>query len=160
MKKAIVLLFLATLTLGAMAEKTVRGEVEFVIRIIESSSDTSAANDAADLVPEELKSLLRHDRYSEVGIAILRGSEIEFDIGGTRGDIESRIIQQGSESIIECEVEIRGPECEDDEQHAHHHTVIETTATVTDGETVVLGASKAAGGSNAMIVLLTAKIVR
>ena len=72
--------------------------------------------------------------------------------------IHGCIIQRQGESVIECEVEIRGNEDDDDE--TLQPTVIETTASVKDGETVVLGASKAPGGSTAMIILLTAKIVK
>ena len=159
MNKAIVLLFLAALTLGAMAEKSARGDAEFVVRVVEASSDPAAANNAADRVPEELKNMLRYPRYAEVGIVILRGREVNFDIGGIRGEIDSRIVQPQGVPVIECEVEIRGSGEQEGREHSHR-PMIETTATIKDGETIVLGASKAPGGTKAMIVLLTAKIVR
>ena len=161
MKRLLILFVLAAVGLTAGSpDYTIRGEVEFVIRIVEASSDPSTPNDAADVVPAELKSILRLDRYTQVGIAILRGKEIEFDLGGIVGDIESRILQQGGEAIIEFEIEVEGPPENPEDDHDDRTTIIETTATAKDGETVVLGASKAPGGTNAMIVLLTAKIVR
>ncbi len=166
MNKTILLLLLATLSLGAM-EPVAPAEgptgIQYVVRLIEASSDPAAPNDAADVVPAQLKTVLRHEAYSQVGVVILRGRETEFSLGNLMGEIESRIIDRGGEKVIEFELEIveirpaRGEEHEDDEES---RTVIESADIARDGETVVLGASSMRGGGKAMIVLMTPTIIK
>jgi hypothetical protein len=174
MKKAILLFLLATLMLGAM-EPVAPAEgptgIQFVVRLIEASSDPGAPNDAADVVPASLKSVLRHESYSQTGVVILRGRETEFSLGSLIGEIDAKIIDRGGEKVIEFDLEVvqirkvveDGEEYSDDTtviEYSDETTVIESSDIAKDGETVVLGASSIKGGGKAMIVLMTPTIIR
>ena len=166
MKKAILAILLTALTLGAM-ESMAPAEgptgIQFVVRMIEASSEPGAPNDAADVVPASLKSVLRHQAYSQTGVVILRGRETEFSLGSMVGEIDAKIVDRGGEKVIEFDLElvqvkkVTGDDGEVDEEWS---TVIESSDIAKDGETVVLGASSLKGGGKATIVLMTPTIIK
>ena len=140
-------------------------QVEFQLRIIEASSAAQGPNDAADVVPAELKSLLRYTRYAQLGFAVLRGVEgdrmsIEL-AGGMRGRTDFRLVE-GQPPSLDVRLTLEGPAGlikTKDGEVTNRPTMLETRATVKSGETVVLGASNVHGGPNAMIALLTTKLL-
>jgi hypothetical protein len=164
MSKAILLLLLAALSLGAVAPKEGPTGVQFVVRVIEASSDPGAKNDAAGDVPAELKELLKHTAYTQVGVAILRGREVEFTLGSLVGEIDAKIVDGAVEQAIEFDIELHKkvevPGEAEDEDNYDLETIIETSDVAKDGETVVLGASSVPGGGESVIVLMTVKIIR
>ena len=136
---------------------TPRRQAEFILRVIEASSTTQGPNDAVDLVPAELKSLLRYNRYALRDSAVLRGLESE----GLRLELASNLLCRMSFRVrdtIELELLIQGP-LQTIKDRTFNPELLATTTTVKSGETVVLGASKMQGGSTALIVLLTAKLL-
>jgi hypothetical protein len=130
--------------------------------LIEASSDPGAPNDAADVVPASLKSVLRHDAYSQIGVVILRGRNTEFTLGTLVGEIDAKIIDRGGDKVIEFDLEIvaNRKTNHDGEEEWDRTTVIESSDIAKDGETVVLGASSIKGGGKAMIVLMTPTIIK
>jgi len=164
MKKAILLLLFAALTLSAMgpvAPAEGPTGIQFVVRLIEASSDPGAPNDAADVVPASLKSVLRHDAYSQIGVVILRGRNTEFTLGTLVGEIDAKIIDRGGDKVIEFDLEIvANRKTNHDGEEWDRTTVIESSDIAKDGETVVLGASSIKGGGKAMIVLMTPTIIK
>ena len=124
-------------------------QAEIQLRIIEASS-SGDNNDAAQLVPAELKSLLKYSRYSLLDSAFLRATQDSQHTialaGDLRGEVEFDIPLEGE---IEIDVELR----------RGNRVLLETKATTKNGETVVLGASRMRDGSNALIVLVTAKLL-
>ena len=135
---------------------TPRRQAEFVIRVIEASSAAhEGPNDDADLVPAELKSLLRYSRYAQRDSAILRGLEADGLRIALGGNLEGYLnFRMRDDQALELHVTISGPH--DAKQRP---TLLETTTAAKNGETVVLGASKMQGGSSALIVLLTPKLL-
>jgi hypothetical protein len=165
MKQALLILLFATLTLSAMkpvAPAEGPTGIQFVVRLIEASSDPGAPNDAADVVPASLKSVLRHNSYSQVGVVILRGRKTEFTLGTLIGEIDAKIVDRGGDKVIEFDLEIvaNRETNEDGEEEWDRVTVIESSDIAKDGETVVLGASSIKGGGKAMIVLMTPTIIK
>src|SRR5712692_7582868 len=126
-----------TITLTGPAEKvkvaeaviqqydTPRHQAEFVIRVIEAGSGGKLPGkvvgdktgvpegDAADMVPAELKSLLRYGQYTQRDLAVLRGMESEqlrLTLGGNMsGNLNFRVRESQPAPLIEARVEIRGP---------------------------------------------------
>ena len=136
---------------------TPRRQAEFILRVIEASSTGQGPNDAADLVPAELKSLLRYNRYAQRDSAVLRGLESD----PLRLELASNLMCRMSFRVrdtIELELLIQGP-LQTIKDRTFNPELLATTTTVKNGETVVLGASKMQGGSSALIVLLTAKLL-
>jgi len=143
---------------------TPRRQAEFVLRVIEASSLPQATNDAADLVPGELKSLLRYSRYAQRDSAIARGMEAEWLYlglaGNLRGSLRFRIQSDPASPQLSVFLRIQGkPQVLGDAKSPYTPTLLETSAGVKDGETVVLGASKMQENTAALIVLLTAKLL-
>ena len=168
-----------TITLRGPAEKvkiaeaiiqqydTPRRQAEFVVRVIEAGSAPKETNDAAGLVPAELKSLLRYNRYAQRDLAILRGMEADELTIELAGNLTGRMRFNLREAEPAPQIELRfhilgatrvfkGPQGAD---VTDRPTLLETSTTLIGGETVVLGASKMQGGSSALIVLLTGKLL-
>jgi len=139
--------------------KPPRRQAEFVIQVIEASSAQKAPNDAADRVPAELKTLLRYARYGLLDSAFLRGSEGETHrialASNLNGELEFRVRAGQEPVLMDVDLEVTGPAVE----KSRGPKLLETTAAVKSGETVVLGASRMRGGENALIVLLTARLL-
>jgi hypothetical protein len=129
-------------------------DAEFTLRVIEASSGTGT-NDAAALVPAELKNLLKYDRYALLDSAIVRGienKELTVTLAGNmEGELEFDFDGQTSAMSVRVEISHR--------PMVHSVTLLETETRVKSGETVVLGASRMKGGGNSLIVLLTAKLL-
>lgn len=143
---------------------TPRRQAEFLLRVIEAgASPDKGANDAAELVPAELKSMLKYNRYTLLDSAILRGMEAEDLRQVLANNLNGRVRFNVRESALEMSVEITGPPTNiknnQGNDTTHWPNVLQTTATAKSGETVVLGASKMRGGNNALIVLVTAKLL-
>ncbi len=155
---------------------TPRRQAEFVIRVIEAGSagklpgkvaekGGAPEGDATDAVPAELKSLLRYGQYTQRDLAVLRGMESEgmqLALGGNLiGTLNFRV-RESQPALIEAHIGIRGPGTvvkRSQGEDILRPELLNTSATVKDGETVVLGASKMQGGGTALIVLLTAKLL-
>ena len=136
-----------------------RPMAEVTLRLIEATSAASAANDAADLVPAELKTLLRFTRYRLLDSAYVRGTEDE-DMsltlaGNLSGTVKFDVRMREPETLLEVDVEIHGPA----RSGERAPKLLETTTMAKSGETVVLGASRMRDSTNALIVLLTAKLL-
>jgi len=147
---------------------TPRRQAEFVLRVIEASSVASKANDAEDLVPAELKSLLRYTRYGLRDVAIIRGAEAEqlrlTLAGGMGGMLNFRSVREGQPPQIELDIRLHGSggtlvKRSGGAEEIQRPELLATTATLKSGETVVLGVSKMIESGSALIVLLTAKLL-
>ena len=141
---------------------TPRRQAEFLLRVIEASSLAQGPNDAADLVPAELKNLLRYTRFGLRDSVVVRGLETERLVivlgGGLNGNIQFWL-NKSDPTLIDVLVRIEGVFRDGNGKVSSTSTLLETQAAVKSGETVVLGASKMQGGPNALIVLLTAKLL-
>jgi hypothetical protein len=138
-----------------LKERTPRREAEFTLRVIEASSGTGT-NDAAALVPAELKGILKYDRYTLLDSAVVRGienKELTITLAGNmQSELEFDFDSQSPAVSVRVEVSHRST--------LHHSvTLLETETRVKSGETVVLGASRMRGGGSSLIVLLTAKLL-
>jgi len=146
---------------------TPRRQAEFFIRVIQAGMPAPAPDDATDLVPAELKSVLRYSRYSLRDSAILRGMEadrLQIALGGNlTGKMTFHLREAQPSATLEVAVNIDGPSTlikTKDGEVTTNPTLLQTTTTVKSGETVVLGASKMQSQSgSALIVLLTAKLL-
>jgi len=142
---------------------TPRRQAEFVIRVVEAGTGAQGPNDAADLVPAELKTLLKYTRFALLDSAILRGMEGDTLQIGLANHLGCHLRFGLRDSVIETYVRIQGPPMNiknnTGNDTTHWPTILDTTATGKSGETVVLGASKMRGGANALIVLLTPKLL-
>jgi len=131
-------------------KKGPRRQAEVRLHVIQASSSDQRQNDAAALVPAELKSLLRYSRYTLLDSALLRATErTEQRIavaGDMLGEVEFEVQPDGQ---IQVTVELRRSDS----------LLLDTRATVKSGETVVLGASRMRDGSTGLIVLLTTKLI-
>jgi len=150
----------------ALLEKydTPRRQAEFLLRVIEAGAGVDkAASDAVELVPAELKSMLKYNRYTLLDSAVLRGMEAEDLRLALGNNLNGKLRFNVRESAIEMSVDITGPPTNIKNQGGndttHWPNILATTATAKSGETVVLGASKMRGGNNALIVLVTAKLL-
>jgi hypothetical protein len=136
-----------------------RATGEITLRVIEASSSPNAANDAADLVPAELKTLLRYTRYRLLDSAYLRGTEDRTMTVTLAGNLEGRVefeVRARQPAVtLEYTVEITGPP----DPGKRRSVLLETETTARSGETVVLGASRMRDSANALIVLLTGKLL-
>jgi hypothetical protein len=148
-------LLLALMTAGNAAaqkseKKGPRRQAEVRLQVIQASSSEQGPNDAATLVPAELKSLLRYSRYTLLDSAFLRATE----------RTEQRItVAADMLGEVEFEVQIDGQIEVKLELRRATSLLLDTRATVKSGETVVLGASRMRDGSSALIVLLTTKLI-
>lgn len=155
------LLCLAIAPLLAADEKRAepRREAEIMLRLIEATSAAGASNDAAALVPQELKSLLRFNTYHLLDSGYVRGGEKETLrlalAGSLLGEVRFRV-RAGTPPAIEFDVEVKGPR----DGKGDRPDLLETSATAKSGETVVLGASRMRDSANALIVLLTGKLIQ
>jgi hypothetical protein len=135
-------------------ERTPRREAEFTLRVIEASSGTGT-NDAAALVPAELKGILKYDRYTLLDSAVVRGienKELTITLAGNmQSELEFDFDSQSPAISVRVEISHRPA--------LHSVTLLETETRVKSGETVVLGASRMRGGGSSLIVLLTAKLL-
>ncbi len=167
---------------------TTRRQAEFVVRVIQAGTQSSkmgaaagdapsaptkvvaskadVSGDAADLVPAELKSILRYTAYSQRDSAVLRGMEAESLLislaGGLSCRMNFRVRDAENAPLIELGFTMRGAASliqGKNGQTTYEPALVETSSTLKSGETVVLGASKMQGGGNALIVLLTAKLL-
>ena len=142
---------------------TPRRQAEFLLRVVEAGSGAQGPNDAADLVPAELKTLLKYTRYGLMDSTVVRGMEADRLRIALGGNLAGSLRFVMRESALELEVELQGPPMNVKNSGGNdtttYPTILRTTATMKSGETVVLGASKMRGGANALIVLLTAKLV-
>jgi hypothetical protein len=153
----------------ALLEKydTPRRQAEFLLRVIEAGSgvgaDKPGPNDAVELVPAELKSMLKYNRYTLLDSAVLRGMEAEDLRLALANNLNGKLRFNVRESALEMSVDMEGPPGNIKNNNGldvtHWPRVLSTTATAKSGETVVLGASKMRGGNNALIVLVTAKLL-
>jgi hypothetical protein len=160
MKRWLVLFAIPAVLAAQEKEKKPRPMAEVTLRLIEASSAANAPNDAADLVPAELKSLLRFTRYHLLDSAFVRGTEEEsmrIMLAGRdmSGRIKFELRERQPVPVMEFEVEIDG--APGSTQRAQR--LLETTTTAKSGETVVLGASRMRDAQNALIVLLTGKLL-
>ena len=135
-------------------ERGPRQEATFTLRLIEAGSAAQGANDAAALVPAELKNLLRYTRYGLLDSGFVRGidgKQLQLNLAGNMlCQVEFHMSGAGAAAMIEVDVELR-----------HEKGVLlETRTRVKSGETTVLGASKMRGGSQGLILLLTANLMR
>jgi len=163
MTKTILLFLIAAMSLGAVAPAEGPTGIQFVVRVIEASSEPGAPNDASEVVPAELKEILRHTAYSQVGVAILRGRDAEFSLGNMVGEIDAEIVDRGGDQLIKFDLELaeKVPVIDDDGEAGYDwRPIIETADVARDGEDVVLGASSMSGSGKAMIVLMNVKIIR
>jgi hypothetical protein len=163
--KLLLALLLAPLLLAGDDEDskknaTPRANGEVTLRVVEASSAPNAANDAADLVPAELKTLLRFTRYRLLDSAYLRGLEGRGMTVTLAGNLESKVEftvkSRQPVLLLEYVVEVMGPPPDSGKRNT---TLLETKTTAKAGETVVLGASRMRDSSNALIVLLTGKLL-
>jgi hypothetical protein len=142
---------------------TPRQQAEFLIRVIEASAAAQGPNDAAEFVPTELKALVKYQRYSLLDSAVARGLEGEGPLRlALASNMSGSLWFSARESMLECRLNITGPPMiikDKGNDTSHSPTLLDTTATLKSGETAVLGASKMRGGTNALIVLLTAKLL-
>jgi len=131
-------------------KKSPRRQAEVRLQVIQATSSGQGPNDAATLVPPELKSLLRYSRYTLLDSAFLRATErTEQRItvaGDMLGEVEFEVQNDGQ---IDVKLELRRT----------NSLLLDTRATVKSGETVVLGASRMRDGSSGLIVLLTTKLI-
>ena len=160
MKILLVLLAIPALLLGADEKKKApRAIAEITLRVIEASSAANAGNDAADLVPAELKTLLKFTRYRLMDSAYVKGVEDEsmrvFLAGKLSGRIRFDVRARLPVPLLEFEVQIDGPAATGERAPR----LLETTTTAKSGETVVLGASRMLDSTNALIVVLTGKLL-
>lgn len=131
---------------------TPRRQAEFLVRVIEASS-APGPNDAADLVPAELESLLRYSRYAQQDSAVLRGMESDLLriglAGNMSGEMDFRVRDAQMAPLLGVQLTITGPGSiikSKGVEETDRPTLLDTATTVKDGETVVLGASKMQGG--------------
>ncbi|MBI3693597.1 MAG: hypothetical protein HY238_01985 [Acidobacteria bacterium] len=110
---------------------------------------------AAEDVAQE--ALLRYDRYAQRDSAVLRGLESDPLRLELAGNLMCRMTFRVRDTI-ELDLLIQGP-LQTINDRTFNPELLATTTTVKSGETVVLGASKMQGGSSALIVLLTAKLL-
>ena len=140
-------------------------QAEFTVRVIEGTMSAQGPTDAADVVPAELKSLLRYTRYALRDVAVLRGMEGDWRAVALAGNMRGRLNFRAVDSQpvqIDVQVEIDGAPTvikTEKGEITHTPTALRTSASLKSGETIVLGASKMQGGPNALIVLLTAKLL-
>ena len=134
-------------------ERAPRVEATFSLRLIEASSAAQGPNDAAALVPAELKNLLRYTRYGLLDSGFVRGldgRQLQLNLAGNiLCQLEFHVSGAGAATTIEVEVELRHDKA----------VLLETRTRVKSGETTVLGASKMRGGNQALILLLTANLM-
>ncbi len=140
-------------------------QAEFTLRVLEAGAQPGP-NDAADLVPAELKSMLRYARYGLRDSALLRGVEANnltiALAGNLSGQMRFSVQEVQPAPLVSLSINIYGPPAiskVDGKEASRTPTLLQTTATMKSGETVVLGASKMQGGTAALIVLLTAKLL-
>jgi hypothetical protein len=140
---------------------TPRRQAEFLLRVIEAGGGAQGPNDAAELVPAELKSMLKYTRFTLLDSAVVRGMEAESLRLALGGNLSGKLSYTARDSAVE--VDVTGPPMNiknsAGNDTTHFPSILTTTATVKSGETVVLGASKMRSGSSALIVLLTAKLL-
>ena len=158
MNRLIVLLLIPAL-LAAQDRKRVRAMAEVTLRLVEATSAANAPNDAAELVPAELKTLLRFTRFHLLDSAFVRGTEEQGMrlalAGNLAGRVTFEVRSRQPDTIMVFNVEIDGPGT----AGTRAPRLLETTTLVKSGETVVLGASRMRDATNALIVLLTAKLL-
>jgi hypothetical protein len=158
MRRLVVLLAIPAL-LAAQDKKRTRSMAEVTLRLIEASSAAGARNDGAELVPAELKTLLRFTSYHLLDSAFVRGTEEQpmrlALAGNLAGEVRFEVRSRQPETILEVNVEIEGAAV----AGGRAPRLLETTIRAKNGETVVLGASRMRDSSNALIVLLTAKLM-
>jgi hypothetical protein len=111
------------------------------------------------MVPAELKTLLRFTRYRLLDSAYVRGSAdqtMRVALAGTlSGRVKFEVRSRQPAPLLEFEVVVEGPR----QNEKSGNRLLETTTTARNGETVVLGASRMRDSSNALIVLLTGKLL-
>jgi hypothetical protein len=132
---------------------------EITLRVVEAGSAANMANDAAALIPAELKKLLTFTHYRLLDSGYIRGLEGEELVlrlaGDLRGEVTFRVRSGSTSRDLEYNVEIEGP----GPPSGSPRKLLETTATGKSGETIVLGASRMQETSKALIVLLTGKFL-
>jgi len=159
------ILFVMIVALVGAADKKVRPkgprtQAVITLRIVEASS-AAAANDAADLVPQELKGLLRYTRYHLLDTAVLRGAEGEeltlAIAGDLRADAEFTLRGTPQQPVLDYSVQIRRQR----DGTASGERLMDTRVSGQNGETIVLGASRMnlKESAKALIVLLTGKLI-
>ena len=135
--------------------KSPRRQAELTLRVVEASSIGTAPNDAADLVPQELKNLLRFSRYRLLDAAMIRGGEGETLRLAIAGELRARMqfeMREGGK--LEYDLEIHAPS-----SGKGTDVLLETEAVGASGETLVLGASRMKDARSALIVLLTGRLL-
>jgi hypothetical protein len=132
---------------------------ELTLRLIEADSAVGGPNDATDMVPAELKALLRFTRYRLLDAAYLRGTEDQAMrvalAGGLSGRVRFQVRARQPVVLLEFDVEIEAPAAPGEKPRR----LLETMVTARSGETMVLGASRMRDSSNALIVLLVGKLL-
>jgi len=134
-------------------------QAEITLRLIEARSvAVKTGEDASQLVPAELKNLLRFKHYGLIDSAYVRGREDETMRIALAVNLQGRlkfIVEERDQDSLRFEVEIEGaPNPKGDRS-----SLLETETTLRNGETVVLGASRMQGADRALIVVLTARII-
>jgi hypothetical protein len=156
-----VLVLLAPLTMVAQKRKSepIRREAEIMLRLIEASSAAKPANDASQLVPAELKSILNFRSYHLLDSAFIRGQEgrkLEITLADSlKGELRFDVQGDSNAGLLRVEVDLLGPP----KESGSRSRLLETRTTVKSGEAVVLGASRMRSGDKALIVLLTARLL-
>jgi hypothetical protein len=107
--------------------------------------------------------MLKYTRFTLMDSAVARGMEAEPLRIALGGNLAGKLNYNVRESMVEVSVDITGPPINvknnAGNDTTHFPSILTTTATVKSGETVVLGASKMRSGTNALIVLLTARLL-
>lgn len=136
-------------------------QAEITLRLIEARSVAGkTGEDASQIVPAELKNLLRFKHYELLDSAYVRGREdntmrIALAVN-LQGKIKFILEERDKDSAsLRFEVEIEGAP----NPKGERGSLLETETTLRNGETVVLGASRMQGADRALIVLLTARII-
>jgi hypothetical protein len=135
-----------------------RRQAEITLRLVEAGSAPDMLDDAASLVPQELKTLLTFGRYHLLDSGFIRGKEKEKLTLTLAGNLTCQVefkLRNATDSELEYEVRIQSPKSE----KGSAPRLLETSASGKSGETIVLGASRMRDSPNALIVMLTGKLV-
>jgi len=141
--------------------REIKTQAVITLRVVEASSASATANDAADLVPQELKGLLRYTRYHLLDTAVLRGAESEemrlAVAGDLRVEVEYSLRGTPQQPVLEYAVQIHRQR----DEKTPGELLMDTRVSGQNGETIVLGASRMnlKESAKALIVLLTGKLL-
>lgn len=134
-------------------------QAEITLQLVEARSVApKTGGDASNLVPAELRNLLRFKHYALIDSAYVRGREDESIRIALAVHLQGRLkfnVEERDADSLRFEVEIEGQP----DAKGERSTLLETETTLKNGGTVVLGASRMQGADRALIVLLTARMI-